>query len=118
MRNMFYPKINNENIFPFKCIYKYNILALLCPNVIYLRAIILSAIIALANTSTSLQMGLCIPLNVLVLMYFSKARPYSFKFKHYRIKNYFAIFHEICIIILELLLLALGEKDKNNATAS
>jgi hypothetical protein len=116
MRNMYYPKINNENIFPFKCIYRYNVLSLLCSNVLYLRAIVLSAIIALAKKSAQLQMGLCIPLNILVLLYFCKARPYTFKFNHFRIKNYFAIFHEASIIIFELLLLILGMQDQNNAT--
>lgn len=96
---MYYPKINNENIFPFRCIYKYNALSTLCLNVTYLRAIILSAIISLSKSDAVLQMALAIPLNVLTLMYFSKAKPFTFKFKHLRIKNYFAIYHEVCIII-------------------
>lgn len=65
-----------------------------------------------------LQMGLCLPLNILVLLYFCKAKPYTFKFKHLRIKNYFAIYHEACLIIFELFMLILGVKDKNNATSS
>lgn len=93
LRNLFYPKINNHNIFPFKCIYRYNILSLFCPSVFYLRGFLLASFIALANKNTMLQMGLCIPLNVLVLLYFCKARPYSFKFKRFRVKNYFAIYH-------------------------
>jgi hypothetical protein len=93
LRDIYYPQINNENIFPFRCVYKYTFLALLCPNVLYLRVILLSAFIALATSSVQLQMSLAIPLNVLALLYFSKSRPYTFKFKKYRIKNYIVIFH-------------------------
>ncbi len=111
LRNMYYPKINNENIFPFKCIYRYNIFSLLCLNVTILRAILLSAFIALPKTNPLLQMSLCIPLNVLTLLYFCKGRPYTFKFRHYRIKNYVAIYHEACLIIFVLLMLILVIKD-------
>lgn len=90
---MYYPQVNNENIFPFRCIYKYSFLALMCPNVIYLRVILLSMFIALAKDSVEMQMGLAIPLNVLTLLYYCRARPYSFKFQKYRIKNYVVIFH-------------------------
>lgn len=96
---MYYPQINNENIFPFRCIYKFSLLALLCPNVLYLRAILLSIFIGLAQSSVQLQMGLAIPLNILTLLYFSRSRPYTFKFKKYRIKNYIVIYHEVCLII-------------------
>jgi len=85
--------------------------------VLYLRVIVLSIFIALAHSSVELQMGLCIPLNVLALLYFCKARPYSFKFKRYRIKNYIVIYHEVCLIIFEFLMLTLGIKDSVGATA-
>lgn len=64
--------------------------------------------IAIPKTSVSLQMGIAIPFNILVLYYYSKARPFSFKFKKYRIRNYFAIYHQSCLIIFEMLMLALG----------
>jgi hypothetical protein len=115
---MYYPKINNENIFPFKCIYRYNNFSLLCPNVNILRAILLSAFIALPKADPILQMALCLALNALTLLYFCKARPYTFKFRRYRIKNYIAIYHEACLIILELLLFVFVVKDRNKATAA
>jgi hypothetical protein len=90
--NLEYPKINNNNIFPFKCVYRYNKLSLLHPNVVYLRAILLSMIISFAPDS-SIQMGLAIPLNILTLFYFCKYRPFAFKFRGFRIKNYIAIYH-------------------------
>jgi hypothetical protein len=92
MSNLEYPKINNENVFPFKCIYKYDLFALLHPNVVYLRAILISLIISFAPT-TPFQMGLAIPLNVLSLLYFCKYRPFAFSFRGYHIKNYMAIYH-------------------------
>lgn len=63
-------------------------------------------------------MGLAIPLNILTLLYFSRARPYTFKFKKYRIKNYIVIYHEVCLIIFEFLMLSLGVKDSAGATAA
>jgi hypothetical protein len=86
--------------------------------VLYLRAIVLSLIIALAKSSVMLQMGLAIPLNTLTLLYFIRARPYTFKFFKYRIKNYFAIFHEGCLILLEILMLVLGTMNQNGSSAS
>jgi hypothetical protein len=93
-------------------------LALFCPNVLYLRVILLSMFIALAKTKVQVQMGLAIPLNVLTLLYFSRARPYSFKFQRYRIKNYVVIYHEVCLIIFEFLMLTLGIKASAGATAA
>lgn len=115
LRDLYYPQVNNKNIFPFRCVYKYSFLALMCPNVQYLRAILLSMFIAVAKSSVQLQMGLAIPLNVLTLLYFCRARPYSFKFSKYRIKNYVAIYHEVALIIFEFLMLTLGIKDSANA---
>jgi len=63
-------------------------------------------------------MGVCIVINLLVLLYLAKARPYSFKFKHLRIKNYFAIYHEVCYIGLEILLLIMGGKEKDGASSA
>lgn len=63
-------------------------------------------------------MSLCLALNFLTLLYFCKARPYTFKFRRYRIKNYIAIYHEACLIILELLLLVFVIKDRNKATSA
>ena len=93
LRNIFYPKINNENIFPFRVHFRFNFLALMCLPVTYLRGLIISLIIALAYSSTMLQMSLCIPINILSLLYFIKSRPYSFKFHKRRIRNYIAIFN-------------------------
>ena len=98
LRNLIYPKINNDNIFPFRVFYRYNVLSMLCLNVTYLRATLLSLFIALAKDSVVLQMSLCIPLNVLTLLYFCRARPYSFKISKYRIKNYFVIFEEVALL--------------------
>jgi hypothetical protein len=78
LRNLMYPKVNNENILPFRCTYRFNFFALFSPIVTLLRLTLLSFIIALAP-NTILQMSLAIPLNILALFYFSKARPYSFK---------------------------------------
>ena len=99
LRDLYYPQVNNQNIFPFRCVYKFSFLALMCPNVLYLRVILLSMFIAVAKTSVQVQMGLAIPLNVLTLMYFCRARPYTFKFRKYRIKNYLVIYHEVALII-------------------
>ena len=87
----------------------------MCPNVLYLRVILLSMFIAVAKTSVQVQMGLAIPLNVLTLMYFCRARPYTFKFRKYRIKNYLVIYHEVALIIFEFLMLTLGIKDTAGA---
>lgn len=92
LRNLYYPKINNENVFPFKNIYRFRIAPLLSPFVTYLRAILISIIISFCPL-TVIQMSLCIPLNILCLMYFSRIRPYSFKFMNKRIRNYTAIYH-------------------------
>jgi hypothetical protein len=73
-----YPKVNNENILPFRCSYRFNLLALFSPVVTLVRLTLLALIISL-STSTIMQMALAIPLNVLALMYFSRVRPYSFK---------------------------------------
>lgn len=87
-----------------------------CIFVTYLRSILLSIILVFGN-STVLQMGLCLPVNVLCLMYFIKARPYSFKFRKRRLRNYIAIFHEAALLIFELLMLILGVYDKNMLSA-
>jgi hypothetical protein len=115
LRNLMYPKVNNENILPFKCIYQFNFFALFAPAVTLLRVVLLSLIISF-GPNTVIQMALAIPLNVLALMYFAKARPYSFKERKYRIKNYLAIFNEAGLIIFEGLMLGLGLLQKNGAT--
>jgi hypothetical protein len=78
LRNVMYPKVNGENILPFKSIYRFNFFALFAPVVTLLRLTLLASIMAF-GTSTIMQMGLAIPLNILALLYFVKARPYSFK---------------------------------------
>lgn len=74
-------------------------MSLLCPIVTFLRALILSIIIVFAP-DTITQMVLAIALNFLALLYFIRARPYSFKYHKYRIKNYLAIFHEASLILI------------------
>jgi Mn2+/Fe2+ NRAMP family transporter len=113
LRNLMYPKVNNENILPFRCSYRFNLLALFTPVVTLLRLTFISAILIFC-ADTVLQMSLCLPVNVITLLYFIKAKPYSFKQKNYRIKNYIAIYHEACLIIFELLMLGLGLLQKNN----
>lgn len=49
LRNIFYPKINNENIFLFRVNYRFNFLALLCLPVTYARGLLISLIIALGT---------------------------------------------------------------------
>ena len=115
LRNLMYPKVNNENILPFKCVYRFNFFALFAPAVTMLRLVLLSFIISF-GPNTVVQMALAIPLNVLALMYFAKARPYSFKERKYKIKNYIAIYNEACLVIFEGLMLGLGLLQKNAAT--
>ena len=117
LRNIMYPKINNENILPMRNIYRFGFLSLACLIFTYLRAIIISIIIVFAYQNTILQMSLCIPLNVLCLYYFSKARPYSFKFKKRRLRNYLVIFNEVSLILFEFMLLVLGMLDQDNKSA-
>jgi hypothetical protein len=116
LRNLYYPKINNENILPFRNIYKFSFLPLCCIIVTYLRATILSLILVFGS-STLLQMSLCIALNVACLLYFSRARPFSFKYRKRKLRNYIAIFHEVSLIIFEFLLLSLGIMDRDMKTA-
>lgn len=116
LRNLYYPKVNNENILPFRNIYKFSFLPLCCILVTYLRATILSLIIVFGN-STLLQLSLCIALNVACLLYFSRARPFSFKYRKRRIRNYIAIFHEVALIGFELLMLALAILDRDLKTS-
>lgn len=71
----------------------------MCPLVTFLRAFILSIILVFAP-DTITQMVLALALNFLALLYFIRARPYSFKYHKYRIKNYLAIFHEASLMIL------------------
>jgi len=78
--------------------YRFNFLALFCPVVTMVRLIGISVVMVF-GTSTIMQMALAIPINFLALLYFSRAKPYSFKEKKYRIKNYIAIYHEACILI-------------------
>lgn len=89
----------------------------MCLPVTYLRIILLSIFIVFAD-STIAQMSLCIPLNVLCLLYFIKARPYSFKFKKRRFRNYIAIFNEATLIIFEILMLALGMLHRDGFSAA
>ena len=117
LRNILYPKINNENMLPFRVIYRYGFLALSCLIFTYLRAIVLSLILVFASDSTLLQMGLCIPLNVLCLLYFIRARPYSFKYKKRRFRNYIVIFNEVSLILFEFLMLALGILDRDKKSS-
>lgn len=109
LRDLAFPKINNKNIFPFKVVYKYNFLAMLCPFINYMQAILLGLVIGLCK-SPMLQMGLAIPINILVLLYHIKARPYSLKINHFKVKNFMIIVNNICLIILEILFFALGSK--------
>ena len=104
LRNIMYPKINNENILPFRIIYRFGFLPLACLIFTYIRAIVICIIIAFAKDSTLLALGLCIPLNVLFLLYLSRARPYSFKYKKRRFRNYLAIFNEVSLILFEFLI--------------
>ena len=62
-------------------------------------------------------MSLCIPLNVLFLLYLSKARPYSFKYKKKRFRNYIVIFNEGSLILFEFMMLVLGILDRDNKSA-
>ena len=117
LRNILYPKVNNENVLPFRMIYRFTFLALCCIPVTFLRAIILCAIIGLGEKNTVMQMSLCVILNTACLLYFSRARPYSFKFKKRRIRNYIAIFNEVALIAFEFLMMALAILDRDGATA-
>lgn len=87
-----YPKINNENILPFKSVYKFNMMALFAPVVMLLRVLLLGIVFNFVN-GTVAQMAVVIPVNFLALLYYARARPYSFKFRKYKIKNYIAIYH-------------------------
>ena len=118
LRNIMYPKVNNENVLPFRMIYRFTFLALCCLPVTFIRAIILTAIIALGYKDAVLQMSLCIVLNIACLLYFSRGRPYSFKFKKRRIRNYLAIFNEAALIFFELLMLILAIMDRDGKTAA
>lgn len=92
LRNLMYPKVNNENILPFRCNYRFNLIALMTPVVTFMRLTILSIILVFVKDPV-LQLALAISLNFLVLLYYCRARPYSFKLKGYRIKNYLTIYH-------------------------
>jgi hypothetical protein len=63
-------------------------------------------------------MGLALVLNTLTLFYFAKTRPYTFKFRKFRIKNYVVIYHEACLIIFELLMLIFGVKNSAGASSA
>lgn len=117
LRNIMYPKINNENILPFRIIYRFGFLPLACLIFTYIRAIVICIIIAFAKDSTLLALGLCIPLNVLFLLYLSRARPYSFKYKKKRFRNYIAIFNEVSLLMFEFLMVALAILDRDQKTA-
>ena len=92
LRNLMYPKVNNENILPFRCSYRFNLISLMTPVVTLVRLTILSIILVFVKEPV-LQLALAISLNLLSLLYFCRARPYSFKLRGYRIKNYLAIYH-------------------------
>lgn len=51
LRNLLYPKINNVNILPFKCVYAFNLLSLLCPSVFYLRGLFIAIVLVAAQDS-------------------------------------------------------------------
>ena len=45
LRDLLYPKINGINILPFKCIYAFNQLALLCPSAQFIRVLLVAVIL-------------------------------------------------------------------------
>lgn len=101
-----YPKINNENILPFRCDYRFSLVTLLSPFITLFRLAGLCIIFAFVK-SPIVQLGCSILLNFAVLLYFIRMRPYNFSFKNFRIKNYIAIYHEACLLLFEFLMLIL-----------
>lgn len=118
LRDLVYPKINNINILPFKCIYAFNLLSLLCPSVLYLRGFLIALVLVAAQDSAILQLSLMIVLNVAVAFYIIKARPYRFKYRRLRIRNYIVIFNEVCLIGFEIGLLVFALMDKDGVAAA
>ena len=118
LRDLLYPKINNGNILPFKCVYTFNLLSLLCPSVFYLRGLLISIVLVAAQDSAILQLSLLIVVNVPVAFYLIKARPYRFKYRRLRIRNYIAIFNEVMLIGFEIGLLVFALMDRDGATAA
>ncbi len=93
LRELLYPKINNVNILPFTNSYVFSFLCLLCPSVKYLRAMLIAIILAAAQGQPIIQISLMIVVNTPVAFYFIKARPYRFKWKKLRFRNYISIFN-------------------------
>jgi hypothetical protein len=113
LRDLLYPKVNNVNILPFKCVYAFKFISLLCPSVLYLRALLLAVILVAAQGEPIIQTSLLIVVNIAVALFMIKARPYRFKWHRLRIRNYLCIFNEVTLIGFEigLLIFALMERD-------
>lgn len=118
LRNLLYPKINNVNILPFKCVYAFNLLSLLCPSVFYLRGLFIAIVLVAAQDSAILQLSLMIVVNLPVTLYLIKARPYRFKYRRLRIRNYIAIFNEVVLIGFEIGLLVFALMDRDGASST
>jgi hypothetical protein len=114
LRDLLYPKVNNINILPFKCIYAFSLLALLCPSVLYVRVLLMAIVLVAAQGSPIVQVSLMIVVNIPVVLYLIKARPYRFKYRRLRIRNYMAIFNEVMLIGFEIGLLVFALMDRDN----
>jgi Ca2+/Na+ antiporter len=88
-----YPKINGANILAFKNIYVFDLLSLFCQCVFFFRGLLLIIIFIAAYNSPLIQIGLAMGINALVLFYIIRSRPYTFKYRGYRVRNYLAIFN-------------------------
>ena len=98
LRDLLYPKVNNINILPFKNSYVFSFICLLGPSVKYLRAMLLALVLAAAQGQPIIQISLMIVVNTPVVFYFIKARPYRFKWRRLRFRNYISIFNEVVLI--------------------
>lgn len=116
LRDLLYPKVNNINILPFKCVYGFSFLSLLCPSVMYLRGLFVAIVLVAAQGSPIVQIGLLIVVNVAVAMYVIKARPYRFKWRRMRVRNYLAIFNEVTIVGFEIGLLVFALMDQDGVS--
>ena len=67
-------------------------MALFAP-VVMLGRILLLGIVFNFVSGTVVQIAIALPVNFLALLYYARARPYSFKYRKYKIKNYIAIYH-------------------------
>lgn len=93
LRDLLYPKVNGVNILPFKCIYSFNQLSLLCPSVQSIRVLLMAIILVAGQGEPILQTSLLIVVNVAMCLYMIRARPYRFKYRRLRLRNYIAIFN-------------------------